>query len=84
MDDILELLGIELLGAIPESGGVLNASNQGMPVILEEGCDAAEAYMDVVSRFVGEEQPHRFIEIEKKSIFSRLFSSSAPRSAYAG
>jgi septum site-determining protein MinD len=84
VEDILELLGIPLLGVIPESQSVLNASNQGMPVVLAEaGNDAATAYMDVVARFTGEEQPHRFISIEKKGFLSRLFSSS-PRDAYAG
>lgn len=81
--DILELLGIDLLGAIPESQSVLNASNQGTPVVMEELTDAGSAYMDVVKRFVGEDQPHRFLEIEKKGFFSRLFSPS-PRNAYAG
>lgn len=84
IDDILELLGIELLGAIPESQSVLAASNQGVPVVLEEGSDAGAAYMDAVKRFVGEEQPHRFMEEEKKGFFSRMFSSSSPRNAYAG
>ncbi|MDH5675514.1 MAG: septum site-determining protein MinD [Myxococcales bacterium] len=83
IDDILELLGIELLGAIPESQSVLNASNQGIPVVLEQESDAGAAYMDAVKRFLGEEQPHRFLEVEKKGFFSRLFSPT-PRNAYAG
>lgn len=83
VEDILELLGIDFLGVIPESQCVLNASNQGMPVVMEDGSDAGAAYMDVVKRFVGEEQPHRFLEIEKKGFFTRWFSPS-PRNAYAG
>ena len=83
VNDILELLGIELLGAIPESKSVLNASNQGTPVVMEEQTDAGAAYMDVVKRFVGEEQPHRFLDDEKKGFFARLFSPT-PRNAYAG
>ena len=83
VSDILELLGIDLLGAIPESKSVLNASNQGTPVVLEENTDAGMAYMDVVMRFAGEEQPHRFLDEEKKGFFARLFSPT-PRNAYAG
>lgn len=83
VSDILELLGVPLLGAIPESKAVLNASNEGTPVVLEAATDAGAAYLDVVKRFVGEEQPHRFLEPEKKGFFARLFSPS-PDTAYAG
>lgn len=83
VDDILELLGIELLGVVPESQAVLNSSNQGQPVVFEESSDAGAAYMDAVKRFVGEEQPHRFMEVEKRGFLARLFNSS-PRNAYAG
>ena len=72
--DVLELLGIPLLGVIPESKAVIQASNKGQPVILDELADVAQAYTDVVYRFLGEDRPHRFIELEKKSLFKRLFS----------
>lgn len=79
--DIVELLGIPFLGVIPESRSVLNNSNQGMPVVMDEASDASQAYMDAIKRFLGEEQPHRFLTAEKKGFFSRLF---APTGAYAG
>ena len=71
--DVLELLGIPLLGVIPESKAVLQSSNKGMPAILDETTDVAQAYLDVVYRFLGEERQHRFIEEEKRSFFGRLF-----------
>ena len=71
--DVLELLGIPLLGVIPESKAVLQSSNKGMPAILDETTDVAQAYLDVVYRFLGEERKHRFIEEEKRSFFGRLF-----------
>ena len=73
VEDVLELLAIPLLGVIPESSVVLQASNQGTPVILEESTEAAQAYLDVVYRFLGQERPHRFIDDEKRGIFRRLF-----------
>ncbi|MCC5809548.1 MAG: septum site-determining protein MinD [Ectothiorhodospiraceae bacterium] len=75
LDDVREILGIDLLGVIPESKAVLNASNAGVPVILEEGTDAGQAYQDAVARFLGEERPHRFLEAQKKGLFGRLFGS---------
>ncbi len=71
--DILDILGIPLLGAIPESEAVLQCSNAGQPVIMDEQSDAGQAYIDIVDRFLGEDRPHRFIEAEKKGFFGRLF-----------
>jgi septum site-determining protein MinD len=71
--DVLELLGIPLLGVVPESKAVLQSSNKGMPAILDETTDVAQAYLDVVYRFLGEERQHRFIEEERRGFFGRLF-----------
>jgi len=71
--DVLELLGIPLLGVIPESKVVLHSSNKGTPAILDEMTDVAQAYLDVVYRFLGEEREHRFIEEDKRGLFRRIF-----------
>ncbi|ABI57339.1 septum site-determining protein MinD [Alkalilimnicola ehrlichii MLHE-1] len=73
VDDVGEILAVELLGVIPESQAVLNASNAGIPVILDGDSDAGQAYQDAVARFLGEERPHRFLTVEKKGFFGRLF-----------
>ena len=73
LDDVLEILGIPLLGVIPESQSVLLASNEGTPVILDERSDAGRAYSDLVARYLGEERPHRFLTNERKNLFRRLF-----------
>jgi septum site-determining protein MinD len=74
LDDIHEILRIPLIGVIPESEAVLQASNQGVPVIHMGDSDIAEAYKDMVARFLGEERPMRFIETAKPGLFKRLFS----------
>jgi len=73
VEDVLELLGIPLLGVIPESKAVLLSSNKGTPAILDETTDVAQAYLDVVYRFLGQEREHRFIQEERRGIFSRIF-----------
>jgi septum site-determining protein MinD len=73
VDDILDILAIPMLGVIPESKAVLQASNAGIPVIMDETTDAGQAYWDVVCRFLGEDIPHRFIHIQRKPFFRRLF-----------
>ncbi|ABC76834.1 septum site-determining protein MinD [Syntrophus aciditrophicus] len=69
--DIQEILAIPLLGIIPESPSVLQASNAGIPVTLDDKSDAGQAYLDVVARFLGEDRPLRYMN--KKSLFARLF-----------
>lgn len=73
MEDILEILAVPLIGVIPESGSVLQASNSGEPVILDSNSKAGQAYDDFVRRFLGETVPHRFLEAEKKGFLQRLF-----------
>ncbi|AAW86200.1 membrane ATPase of the MinC-MinD-MinE system [Aliivibrio fischeri ES114] len=71
--DVEEILNISLLGVIPESQSVLNASNKGVPVIFDEESNAGAAYQDAVDRLLGKEVSFRFLEEEKKGIFKRLF-----------
>jgi septum site-determining protein MinD len=71
--DVQEILRIPLIGIIPESESVLHASNQGSPAIHLTGSDVAEAYGDVVARFLGEELPLRFAQHEKPGLFKRIF-----------
>ncbi|MGV6810492.1 MAG: septum site-determining protein MinD [bacterium] len=73
MQDILDILAIPLLGVIPESESVLQASNKGMPVILDKESHAGQAYHDVVKRALGETIEHRFLDVEKKGFLKRLF-----------
>ncbi len=75
IDDIQELLGIKLLGIIPESPAVLQASNAGVPVVRDEISNSGQAYQDLVARFLGEDRPMRFMEPEKKGFLQRLFGT---------
>ncbi len=71
--DVTELLSIPLLGVIPESETVLSSSNAGIPVINDKDSSGGQAYVDVVSRFLGEEVPMRFLDVEKKGLLKRIF-----------
>jgi septum site-determining protein MinD len=73
LEDIKEILRIELIGVVPESESVLDASNQGVPAIHMKGSDVSEAYKDIVRRFLGEERPMRFTEPVKTGFFKRVF-----------
>jgi septum site-determining protein MinD len=73
LEDIQDILRIPLIGVIPESESVLQASNQGVPAVHMQGSDVSEAYKDVISRFLGEDKPMRFIDAPKQGLFKRLF-----------
>jgi septum site-determining protein MinD len=75
VDDVQEILSINLLGAIPESPAVLTSSNDGSPVINDQESDAGKAYEDLVARFLGEDRPHRFMNVEKKGLLAWLLGS---------
>lgn len=75
VEDVQDILSLHLLGVIPESQSVLNASNSGTPVILDKESNAGKAYADIVARYLGEDKPHRFINEDKKSFFSRLLGT---------
>jgi septum site-determining protein MinD len=72
--DIQDLLGLDLVGVIPESKAILTCTNLGTPVItLGETDPAGGAYGDMVRRFAGEDAEWRFLTHEPKGFFSKLF-----------
>ncbi|MDB5881158.1 MAG: minD [Ramlibacter sp.] len=73
LEDIQDILRIKLIGVIPESESVLQASNQGTPAVHLKGSDVSEAYKDVVERFLGKDKPMRFVDAQKTGLFKRLF-----------
>jgi septum site-determining protein MinD len=73
VDDVKEILGIDVLGVVPESQDVLSASNSGTPVILMNESDVATAYDDAVGRLLGEDLPMRFLDEPKKGFLARIF-----------
>ena len=52
--DVQEILGVPLLGIIPESSAILNASNHGVPITLDTPSQARKAYQTAVSQLLGE------------------------------
>jgi septum site-determining protein MinD len=73
VSDVKDILGLDVVGVVPESGDVLSASNAGIPVILNEDSDASRAYEDAVARLLGETVPLRFVDEPKKGFFARMF-----------
>jgi len=76
IQDIQDILRIPVLGVVPESKDVLQASNTGTPAINLKGTNVSEAYTDLVARFLGEDKPMRYTTAEKKGLLKRLFGGN--------
>ncbi len=72
--DMEELLGLPVVGVIPESKDVLTCTNLGVPILkMDKETPAQGAYKDMVDRYLGEEKELRFVTPEPVSFFKGLF-----------
>lgn len=77
IDDVLEILSLPLIGIVPESRLVLQASNVGSPITLSEPASAAaRAYRDAARRLKGE-KVEMVVPTSKKGLFGGLFRRAA-------
>ena len=67
----------KMSGASAEYFKMIDASNRGVPTIHSHGSAVAEAYKDVVRRFLGESREMRFMQAERPTFFQRLFARGA-------
>ena len=72
LDDVLEILAIPVLGVVPQDDAVLQASNVGMPIVLDERSLAGQAYIDAVKRLNGEQVELRFVAQPKRGFMQWL------------
>ncbi len=77
LDDVLEILAIPVLGVIPQCGSVLQASNLGMPVVLDDSSKAGQAYKDAAARLIGEDVELRYVSPQKRGLVDWLLRRSA-------
>jgi septum site-determining protein MinD len=77
IEDVLEILSLPLIGIVPESQSVLQASNLGSPVTLADPkSPAACAYLDAARRLKGE-TVKMTVPTNKKSMFAGFFRRAA-------
>lgn len=60
-EDVLEILGIQLLGIVPEDEGIIMSSNRGIPIVLNGGFAAGRAFRRIARRLMGEDIPIPFM-----------------------
>jgi septum site-determining protein MinD len=70
-DDVLDLLGIPVIGIVPEDETVIVSSNRGTPVVQDPKSRAGQAFRNIAKRLRGQEVP--FVDVEKQAgIWDRL------------
>ncbi len=76
IDDTLEILGIDLIGVIPEDELIFRSSNLGEPAVSDDASLAGRAYRNVTKRIMGEDVP--IMDLEQGTGFfgklKKLFS----------
>ncbi|MGM0507812.1 MAG: septum site-determining protein MinD [Fusobacteriota bacterium] len=71
VEDVLDILGIDLLGIIPDDENVVVSSNRGVPIVKDNEKRAGQAYQNISQRILGEKVPLLSLE-DKKGIFNKL------------
>lgn len=70
-EDVIDILAINLLGVVPDDESIIVSTNQGRPVVIENGSVAARAFNNIALRLSGHNVP--LIDLtEEQSIFKKL------------
>jgi septum site-determining protein MinD len=70
IEDVCEVLSAELLGAVPDDEEVIDTTNRGEPIVLDESQRLAAVYDKIARRLEGELIP--FTNFEPPGFFGRL------------
>jgi len=69
--DVLEVLGIDLVGIVPEDEMIIVSINKGEPIVYEKRSRAGSAYINAAQRIIGKEVPLEEVE-EETTFMERL------------
>ena len=73
VEDVLELLGVPLIGVVPDDEKVIVSTNRGEPLVLgEEESLPAMAYDNIARRLEGEKVPFLDLMANQGNLMSRL------------
>ncbi len=76
VDDVLEILGVKLIGIVPEDERILVSTNLGSPAALDDANRAGSEFRNVARRLRGEEVAYLALEPQGGGLFGgirRLF-----------
>ena len=62
-DDVVDILAVDLIGAVPDDENIVISTNQGEPLVGNNSM-AGQAYMNICHRILGEEVPYLNLDNE--------------------
>lgn len=75
VDDVCEVLAVELLGIVPDDEEVIDTTNRGEPLVLDDSKRLAAVYHKIARRLEGEIVPFTtFGNGYRQGLFGRLFA----------
>jgi septum site-determining protein MinD len=69
--DVIEVLGIDLLGVVPDDDMIIVAINKGEPIVYDKHSRAGRAFINAAQRIIGEEVPLNEL-VEAPTLLERL------------
>ena len=57
ISDILDILDVVLIGAVPDNESIITSTNRGEPAVMDKNSIAGQAYRNITRRIEGEEIP---------------------------
>ncbi len=73
VEDVCEILAIELIGVIPDDEEIIDTTNKGEPVVLDEASRLRPIYDKIARRLEGDVVP--FTNFDSPGFFGRLFGA---------
>lgn len=70
IEDVVELLALDLIGAVPDDESIVISTNRGEPLVGNDSL-AGQAYMNICRRIIGEDVALLNLE-EKNGFFNRI------------
>lgn len=79
VNDITDILGIEIIGIVPEDENILYSSNKGEPLVMDQNSKAGRAYRNIVRKII---DPNATQEIDLEQVglwekIKRIFSGQS-------
>ena len=73
VEDVAEILGADVVGVIPDDEGVIDTTNRGEPIVLDETSRLSLIYDKIARRLEGEIVP--FTTFDNQSFFGRIIDA---------
>lgn len=74
IEDVLQILAIDLIGAVPDDEGIVTATNRGEVAVLNRQSRAGRAFADIARRLTGEHVPFMALD-DNPSMLERFFGA---------